>query len=154
MMISFLNPLYFLSTFQHYCHHQVNPSSSRLSQRGPPASATGHLLSYQSPPFTVRHLPSHFIICHASMSFKFLSMRGINNILVWHMWLSRCASRCGSPARRNQPPVLPGQWGGGAGAGGGLHLHELQTAGHDRCRGHGTTSGGEWVDCFEQHPRD
>lgn len=59
---------------------------------------------------------------------------------------SFCAFRCGSPACCDQPPVFPGQRGRCVRVGGWLHLDELQTAGHDRRGGHGSTSRGEWVD--------
>ena len=63
-------------------------------------------------------------------------------------WVSCvCCGSCrrGSPARGRQSPVLHGQRGGGVGAGGRLYLNGLQTTGHDRRAGHGSTSGGEWV---------
>lgn len=63
---------------------------------------------------------------------------------------SFCAFRCGSPACCDQPPVFPGQRGRCVRVGGWLHLDELQTAGHDRRGGHGSTSGGEWVDEFKR----
>lgn len=78
--------------------------------------------------------------------------------MLWK-WMLGCWRACfcfcfvffrrGPSACGDYPSVFPGQRGGCVRAGRWLDLHELQTAGHDRCGGHGTTSGGEWVDCLD-----
>lgn len=128
-----------ISLPQPRCHPPLSPLSSPGHAQ---VSLTGRPPSCPTPRSTVRPLCLWCRCSALALGFCCLTWPKSGH-------KSLCACRRGSPARCHQSPVFPGQRGGRVRIGGRLHLHELQIAGHDRCGGHGSTSGGEWVDYFE-----